>query len=117
MASARPYLEIERNNDVAIVRFRITNFDSGNVDAIGEALLNLVSVDNARKIVINLNGINYMVSYAMGKLVTLHNRLKAEDGQLRLCHVHPPVLDKITATRLSEVFSIYDDEAAALASI
>ncbi len=61
--------------------------------------------------VINFANVNYLGSAALGALVTAHKTLKKTGFDLRLCNIQPQVHRVFAATRLTEVFQIYDEES------
>ena len=117
MNTETPFLEISNDGDVVIARLTAKNFDSTNVESIAKQLFDLVDEKNCRKLIINLKKVDYVVSLAMGKLVTLHTKLRDRQGKLRLCELRPSVQEKIASTGLNQVFDIYADEATAIESV
>src|SRR5689334_9729002 len=68
----------------------------------------------ARKILLNFEHVEYLGAAALGKLVTLRQKVKAFRGRLRLCRLRPQVRELFTITRLHTIFDIRDDETSAL---
>lgn len=72
-------------------------------------------VDEGHKtIVLNLADVNYVDSSGLGELVKAHTTVRNKGGILRLASVNKRVNDLLQMTRLSAVFDIHQDEAAAL---
>jgi anti-anti-sigma factor len=75
-------------------------------------------VDDARrsKVVLNLDGVEFLASVAIGKLITLMRKTRSAGGGLLLCNVGPTVLGVLHITKLSDILHIYADEREALRS-
>jgi anti-sigma B factor antagonist len=69
-----------------------------------------------RKVLLNLAGTRFVDSGGLGHLVTCHNLMRDEGGQLKLMLLTERVWDVFVITRLATVFDVYDEAAAALAS-
>ena len=51
---------------------------------------------------------------ALGKLINLKKKVGAVKGKLKLCCIHPDLLEVFRITRLDQVFEIHSEEQAAL---
>jgi len=69
-----------------------------------------------KRIVLNLNEVNYVDSSGVGELVKTHATIRNRGGVLKLANLNKRVNDLLQMTRLSSVFDIHKDEAAAIAS-
>jgi len=65
-------------------------------------------------LLIDLSGVEFMDSSAIGSLITIRNRLLPTGGQVALCSIAEGVAKVLRIADLSKVFAIYPDEAAAL---
>lgn len=72
-----------------------------------EHVVGLVEEDE-RRIVVNLEDVEFMDSTGLGVLVGALKRLKEKDGQLALVCPQGSVLRVLTVTGLNKVFAIYD---------
>ena len=72
--------------------------------------------DGQRRIVADLQGVEFMDSTGLSVLVAGLKRLKENEGVLALVVTREPVLRILTITGLDRVFPIYSDLAAATAS-
>jgi anti-sigma B factor antagonist len=72
-----------------------------------EHVVGLVEEDQ-RRIVVNLEDVDFMDSTGLGVLVGALKRLKEKDGQLALVCSQGSVLRVLTVTGLNKVFAIYD---------
>jgi len=79
-----------------------------------EALLNLVDNGNYR-LVVDMQGVEFLDSTGLGVLVGGLKRVRAHDGAIDLVCTQGRILRIFRITGLSKVFSIYDSLEAALA--
>ncbi len=66
-------------------------------------------------LLLDLSGVEFMDSSAIGSLITVRNRLLPDGGQVALCAIGSGVAKVLRIADLGKVFSIHDDLAAALA--
>jgi anti-sigma B factor antagonist len=67
-----------------------------------------------RSILVDLGDVSYVDSGGVGTLVQLYTELASQGGRLTLLHPSPHSGHVLRITRLTSVFEIFDDEAAAL---
>lgn len=72
--------------------------------------------DGMRRIVVDLQGVEFMDSTGLSVLVAGLKRLKENDGVLALVVTREPVLRILSITGLDRVFPIYDEVGAAVTS-
>ena len=111
-----PHLEIEHYDEVVIARLTVKSIDTMITMSVSNSLQHLVDQEGFRKIIINFEQVEYLISEALGRLVTLQTKLNENRGELRLCHLQPFLAEKIQTTGLTEVFQIWDDEDSALSA-
>ena len=74
-------------------------------------------IDNGvKKIIINLEKVNYMDSSGLGILVAILKRLKQEDGIMKLTKMNIGIKKIFEITKLTKFFEIYEDDETALKS-
>jgi anti-sigma B factor antagonist len=83
--------------------------------ALRQALRDLVQ-EGARKIVLNLGGVNYIDSSGIGELVAAYTSVTNLGGQLKLLNLTKRIRELLAITKLLTVFDVYDSESAAVAS-
>ncbi len=66
--------------------------------------------------VINMEEISFMDSSGLKGLITCHKRAAAKGGGIRILKPARRTAELLTVTRLSDIFGVFDDEAAAIAS-
>jgi anti-sigma B factor antagonist len=108
-------LNVRQMGDISVVDV------SGRI-ALGEAtselrnsLRELVS-EGQKKILLNLGDVSYVDSTGIGELVGGYASVSNQGGQLKLLNLTKRVTDLLQITKLSTVFEVFDDEAAALRS-
>jgi anti-sigma B factor antagonist len=69
-----------------------------------------------KKILINLQGTNYVDSSGLGELVSGYRAVKGQGGELKLMNLNKKVADLLQITRLYTIFDIHTDEKQAVAS-
>jgi len=84
-------------------------------DALREELQKLVA-EGKKKIVLNMNNIEYIDSAGLGTLVAAHLNAKSKGAALKLCHLGSKLQEVLQITRLSTVFCVCNTEAVAVAS-
>jgi anti-sigma B factor antagonist len=111
----RRRIRVEDVADIAVVRFIDRRFvDVQNIILMGEQLFALVDQDHRSKILLNLEGVEYISSDALAKFIGLNKKARGANAQLRLCCVDRDIYEVFEITRLNKVFPIYDDQEAAL---
>ncbi len=65
--------------------------------------------------VVNLLGVTYAGSSALGHFVSLQRHARTKNGRLIFCHVDPNVFEVFRVSKLDALFSFTTDRAAALA--
>jgi len=103
--------------DVAVATFeRRTYADRDAVTALFKELCDRVEAGEFARLVLNGAHLEYVSSATLGKLMTLSRLISQAGGELKLCALEPQFHDILRTTRLNEVFEIYDNDEAALAS-
>lgn len=95
------------------MRGRITLGDE--IGQLRDAVRNLVS-DGKKKIILNLEHVDYIDSSGVGELVGCFTSVKSSGGELKLLNLTQKVRDVLHVTKLYTVFDIKDDEFHAVKS-
>ena len=112
------YLSLQVREDVAIARFTLAQLnDEENIEQVGHELFALVDQFGCRKIVMDLNGVEFVTSSVVGKMITLHRKLHRQQGMLVLCALGETVTRVLKTSRLLDYFRVADDVDAALAIV
>jgi anti-sigma B factor antagonist len=68
------------------------------------------------KMVINLEGVNYVDSAGLGSIIEAHRTTKARGGHLKLSNLGPKFRQALEMVRLLNLFESFPTESAALQS-
>ena len=90
---------------------RITAEDASDPPSFRETLLQLDVDETPEGYVINLAGVRLVPSEILSALVVLHRHVP---NRVKLCHVHPNILEMLNRTQLTQIFEVCDDEGVAL---
>lgn len=101
--------------DLATVRFNDKKIvDSGNIEEMGQELTSLIETDKMKHVLLNFDGVEFLSSAALNKLILVDKKVKQVGGQLRLCNLRAEIMEVFTLTRLNRVFDIRGTEKEAL---
>jgi anti-anti-sigma factor len=68
-------------------------------------------------VLIDLNGVPYLDSSDLGRLIRCHISIRQAGGRVRLCNLSERVRTLLKLTRLDTVMDLYETEAEALANL
>jgi anti-sigma B factor antagonist len=110
-------LDVTEVGDVAVVRIRSHRIiEEIDVEQFGNEMFSLVENDKRGKILLNLSMLEFLNTPAVGKMVALQRKVKAQGGVLKLSNLRPKIGEIFTVFKLNRVFDIKEDEADALAA-
>lgn len=110
-------LRISDVNGVTRVEFLDRNIlDEANIQQIGEEIGEVVDAQTQPKILISFANVDHLSSAALGTLITINNKIRAKDGQLRLAEIDPQIYEIFVITKLNNLFQIFEDSQSAMAS-
>ncbi len=102
---------------VSIVRFVDRKIvDSGSIEQLGDELVALVTVEKRNMILLNFDGVEFLSSAALNKLISLNSKVKAAAGSLKLCSLRSEIKEVFSITKLDRVFDIRKTEQDALSA-
>jgi anti-anti-sigma factor len=114
---AGPLLEREDRGEVTVLRVKVPMLRSDETtEALFGQACEVAEGDGRSRLVLNLDGVVYLASAAVGHLVTLLRAVRSAGGRLVLCKVTPAVGELLRVTHLADVLLLYDDEQDAVAS-
>ena len=114
----REQIIMQKQGDVAVVSLlnrRLT--DGVSIQAMYEELQAIAKDKRTNKIVLNMDGVEYLSSAVLGKLISLLKLVKKEKGDLRLCNIHPNVVEIFNVTQLDRIIGIHKGVKEAVAAI
>ena len=117
MPDASQRLNITDHKDVKVVDFVESKIlDEANIADIGQQLTGLVEAKDRPKILLDFHRVDHLSSAALGMLINVNNKVKHQNGQLRLANIKPQILEVFEITKLNKLFKILPTRADALAS-
>ena len=103
--------------EVTVVRFVDRKIlDEANIQELGTEMFKLVEQEKRKNLLLNFSNVEFLSSAALGKLITLDKKVKANGGRLKLSNIRPEIYEVFAITKLNKLFDIKDDEADALAA-
>ena len=108
-------LAVESKGDVQIVRVQEAKLTYPTLSSFFSEVRQLVEA-GARKVVVDLQGVSYIDSAAIGCLMDIHRLLQDKDGALRLSGLQPRVETMISMTGVNRIIEVHREEAAAVAA-
>lgn len=98
---------------VTVIRVQATELDEERtVGPFRHDLHALFDYGLPRRVVVDMSGVNYLSSRAVGVILACYQRLDREGGAMRLCRVSPrlvPVLDQMRLPKLIDVMETADE--------
>jgi len=106
---------LSRQNDgVLIAQFTHHKlYDDALIREIASDLLELADKSEG-KMVLDFDGVKFMSSSMIGRVVILNKKCKQDNIKLRMCNVAPTVMEVFEVTRLNRVFAFSDSVEDAL---
>jgi anti-sigma B factor antagonist len=116
LSPAKMQVSTRQVGNVAVIDIsgKITHGE-GNVK-LREIVRDLLGEDS-NQILLNLGEVHYIDSSGMGELVRIYISIRNQGGEVKLVNPSRRVQDLLQMTRLTAVFQIEQDEAAAIASL
>jgi anti-sigma B factor antagonist len=110
-------LNVTVEKDAAIVEFMENKIlDELNIAEIGQALSSLIDAKDRPKVLLDFSHVDHLSSAALGMLIDVNNRIKQQNGQLRLSNIKPQIMEVFVITKLNRLFRIADTRAEAMSS-
>ncbi len=110
-------IDVTKTGDVSVVKFRDRKIlDEAVIQELGAELFALVEVDNRKTLLLDFDGVEFLSSAALGKLITFDRKVKTSKGRLKMCGLAAGILEVFQVTKLNKVFDIRGDAAEALAA-
>ena len=106
---------IETVGDVHVVTLR-GEIDAFTAPSLRGDLRHLVEETGALVVVVDLEGVTFLDSSALGALVGVFRRLRERNGQLRIVQPRTAAARIFELTGLDAVLDLYPDRAAALSA-
>jgi anti-sigma B factor antagonist len=109
------YINERREGDVTVLDLKGRVRAGGTTVALHRSIRTLIHEEKIL-VLLNLAGVTFMDSCGLGELVASHVTLHNHGGELKLLQLTESLRELMGATRLLDVFSVYESEAEALKS-
>ena len=117
MPASDSRLRIRKQDAVTIVEFVDRNIlDEANIAQIGDEIGNLIAADPSPRLLISFANVEHLSSAALGALITINNKIRAKDGQLRLANINDQIMEVFQITKLDRLFQSHPGTQQALGS-
>jgi len=118
MASSVSRLRITSKDGVTQIAFIDRNIlDEANIQQIGDEITRIIESEATPKILISFENVDHLSSAALGTLITINNKVKQKDGQLRLADIDRQIYEVFLITKLNKLFYIHETSEQAMASL
>lgn len=109
------HLDVKKVGVVTVASFRDQKIlDDLIIQELGDELYRLVETEDCRNLLLNFSGVAFLSSSALGKLISLNKKVKANSGRLKFCEMPPKIYELFTITGLNKLFDIKTDEVSGL---
>lgn len=112
-------LVVQYKDDVAVVQFNTSKILSEFLIAqIARELMELadeLADDSDAKMLLNFQGVTFMSSAMLGKIVLLKEKCKANKTTIKLCNISPVLMVAFKITKLNK--GVYESEEEALTAL
>jgi anti-sigma B factor antagonist len=107
MSAQVAFVEVEEASDSIVVRFsEVLSLREDNIPHIATELFRVADRLDRRTLSLDLGRVDFLTSNALGQLINLHKKVRADGGRLILCNVSPAVYEVFDATRLHTFMDI-----------
>lgn len=105
-------------DDVLVVGFVSEKLlDESVIQQVAKELQEKVAeAGETKKIILTFNGVSFMSSSMLGRLVMFLKLCKKEDIQLKVCNISPEIFEVFKITKLNKMFDVHPDEKKAMES-
>ncbi|HEY9187541.1 MAG TPA: STAS domain-containing protein [Ignavibacteria bacterium] len=110
-----PVKTTKLENDIVVLELRGRFVGGDETDLLKKTIQELQEQGN-KKLVIDLEKVLYLNSTALGILVAAHTHYAKEGGQVKLCGITKNIENIFVITKLTLVFSVYENQLEAVAS-
>jgi anti-sigma B factor antagonist len=117
MSSTTSHIRVQDQDGIKRIEFVERNIlDEANIQQIGEEIGRVVDSQDEPRVLISFTNVDHLSSAALGTLITINNKIRGKDGQLRLAEIDPQIYEVFVITKLNKLFQIFDTSEQALAS-
>jgi anti-sigma B factor antagonist len=109
------HVRIKRTDNVVVVQFADRKIlEELVIQDIGDELNRIVESEPGVRLLLDFSNVDHLSSAALGMLITLNNKVKEQNGALRLSNIDKQIYEVFKITRLNKLFQIYPTAEEAL---
>lgn len=109
-------ITVTDKDGISVVRFVSEKIvDELEIQELGDELTSLIQKDKRVALLLNFDGVRFLSSAALGKLIKLDQLVKQHESKLKFSNIRSDVYEVFKITKLDTVFDIRETEADALA--
>lgn len=110
-------IKVTEQDGVSIVRFVDKKIvDSGSIEQLGEELNRLVTEDKRTNLLLNFEGVEFLSSAALNKLISLYNQSKKISGRIKISNLREEIREVFKITNIDRWFDIRSTQDDALSA-
>jgi anti-anti-sigma factor len=114
----KPRVQIHNEDGVLVAEFwDCLRLDPGAVQDLRTKYEAHLRARGRPEVIVDLNGVGFAGSAALGHFVALHRVAGPRGGRLIFCNVDPTVFEVFRVSKLDPLFTFVTDKAAALAKV
>ena len=108
------FFTTESDGEILTVHFTYAKIlEETVIQQISAALLALIDKSSEKNFLLDFNHVGFLSSSALGGLLKVNKKCKEFKINLKLCNIHPDIMQVFKITRLDKVLAIYPDTQAA----
>ena len=117
MSATGSRLRVAEQDGITRIEFVDRNIlDEANIQQIGDEISQIIEELESPRLLISFENVDHLSSAALGTLITINNKIRGKDGQLRLANIDPQIYEVFVITKLNKLFEIHDGSEQAIAS-
>jgi len=117
MDQIKPKIGVEYTDGATIISFADEKIlEETDIRALQESIMSVIEQTERINLILDFSNVRFLSSAVLGLLIRISKKIYERNGQLRLCSISPKIYEVFKITRLTKVFDIYKDTAAAAAS-
>lgn len=115
--TAQSRIKVSEHDGVSIVRFVDKKIvDSGSIEQLGDELNRLITEDKRSNLLLNFEGVDFLSSAALNKLIFLNKEAKNISGRIKISNLRDEIREVFNISRLDRWFDIRSTQDEALAA-
>jgi len=115
MDAADSRLRIKDEDGITVVEFIDRNIlDEANIQQIGDEISAIIDDRDQPRLVVSFANVEHLSSAALGTMITINNKIRQKNGDLRLADIDPQIYEVFVITKLNKLFNIHDSSQEAL---